>query len=101
MAITARREPVPPQFGIGWKELLGHVQQVPVLAPSGSANDYAGFIIKDIDSLLYSKLPSSLAKPDLSKWRKKKNCSYHMELFILFSYHCTSAQPFGVSSCTL
>ena len=52
-SITARREPVPPQFGIGWKELLGHVLQVPVLAPSGSANDYAGFIIEeDIDSLL-------------------------------------------------
>ena len=42
--IAARREPVPPQFGIGWKELLGHVPQVPVSAPSGSANDYTGFI---------------------------------------------------------
>ena len=32
---------------------IGHVLQVPVLAPSGSANDYAGFIVKeDIDSLL-------------------------------------------------
>ena len=43
----ARREPVPPQFGIGWKELLGHVLQVLVLAPSGSANDYAGFIVEE------------------------------------------------------
>ena len=42
-----RREPVPPQFGIGWKELLGHVLQVLVLAPSGSANDYTGFIIEE------------------------------------------------------
>ena len=43
------------QFGIGWKELLGHVPQVPVLTPSGSANDYAGFIIEEdihVDSLL-------------------------------------------------
>ena len=51
--IAAGREPVPPQFGIGWKELLGHVPQVPVSAPSGSTNDYTGFIIKeDIDLLL-------------------------------------------------
>ena len=35
------------------QELLGHVLQVPVSAPSGSANDYAGFIVKeDIDLLL-------------------------------------------------
>ena len=48
--IAARREPVPPQFGIGWKELLGHVPQVQVSAPSGSANDYTGFIVEeDID----------------------------------------------------
>ena len=32
--------------------------------------------------------------------KKKQNYSYHMELFIPFSNH-TSAQPFGVSSCTL
>ena len=52
-SIAARREPVSPQFGIGWKELLGHVLQVLVLAPSGSANDYAGFIVEeDIDLLL-------------------------------------------------
>ena len=51
--ITARREPVALQFGIGWKELLGHVLQVPVSAPSGSANDYAGLIVEeDIDLLL-------------------------------------------------
>ena len=51
--ITARREPVPLQFGIGWKELLGHVPQVPVSAPSGGANNYTGFIVEeDIDSLL-------------------------------------------------
>ena len=43
----ARREPAPPQFGIGWKELLGHVLQVLVLVPSGSANDYAGFIVEE------------------------------------------------------
>ena len=43
----ARREPVPPQFGIGWKELLGDVLQVLVLAPSGSANEYAGFIVEE------------------------------------------------------
>ena len=48
--IAARREPVPLQFGIGWKELLGHVPQVPVSAPSSSANDYTGFIVEeDID----------------------------------------------------
>lgn len=43
-------KPVPPQFDI---ELLGEVSQVLVSAPSGSANDYAGFIVQeDIDSLL-------------------------------------------------
>ena len=52
-SIATKREPVPPQFGIGWKELLGHVVQVPVSAPSGSANDYAGFIVEeDIDLFL-------------------------------------------------
>ena len=46
-------KPVPPQFDIGWEELLGQVLQVPVSAPSGSANDYTGFIVKEgIDSLL-------------------------------------------------
>ena len=51
--VAARRKPVPPQCGIGWKELLGHVPQVLVSAPSCSANDYAGFIVEeDIDSLL-------------------------------------------------
>ena len=50
-------KPVPPQFDIGWEELLGEVPQVPISkpisAPSGSANNYAGFIIEeDIDSLL-------------------------------------------------
>ena len=46
-------KPVPPQFDIGREELLGQVLQVPVSAPSGSANDYAGFIVEeDIDSLL-------------------------------------------------
>ena len=45
---------VPPQFDIGWEELLGKVPQVPAIsAPSGRANDYAGFIIQEgIDSLL-------------------------------------------------
>ena len=89
--IAARREPVPPQFGIGWKELLGHVPLVPVSAPNGSATDYAGFIVeKDIDLLLLS----SLAKPDPSALRKT-------ELFIPYgliqTIFCTSAQPFGVS----
>ena len=46
-------KPVPPQFDIGWEELLGQVPQLPVSAPSGSANNYAGFIVEeDIDSLL-------------------------------------------------
>ena len=46
-------KPVPPQFDIGREELLGEVPQVPVSAPSGSANDYAGFIVQeDLDSLL-------------------------------------------------
>ena len=46
-------KPVPPQFHIVWEELLGQVPQVPVSAPSGSPNDYAGFIVEeDIDSLL-------------------------------------------------
>ena len=46
-------KPVPPQFDISWEELLGEVPQVPVSAPSGSANDYAGFIVQeDLDSLL-------------------------------------------------
>ena len=45
-------KPVPLQFIIGWEELLGEVPQVPISAPSGSANDYAGFIIQeDLDSL--------------------------------------------------
>ena len=44
---------LPPQFDIGWEELLGQVPQLPVSAPSGSANNYAGFIVEeDIDSLL-------------------------------------------------
>ena len=46
-------KPVPPQFVIGWKELLGDLPQVPISAASGSANDYAGFIVQeDLDSLL-------------------------------------------------
>ena len=79
-SIAARREPVPPQFGIGWKELLGHVVQVLVSAPSVSANDYAGFIVKDIDSLLLKAFQSQ------TRARGEK-----AELFIPFS--CTNAQP--------
>ena len=52
---TDVNKPVPPQFDIGWGELLGQVPQVPpVSVPSGSANDYAGFIVEeDIDLLLF------------------------------------------------
>ena len=38
-------KPVPLQFDIGWEELPGQVLQVPVSTPSGSFNDYTGFIV--------------------------------------------------------
>ena len=54
-------KPVPPQFVIDWEELLGEVPQVPISAPSGSANDYAGSIVQeDLDSLLL-ELPRFLS----------------------------------------
>ena len=82
-SIPARRKPAPLQFGIGWNELLSHVLQVPVSAPSSSANDYAGFIVEeDIHSLLLKKLPSSLAKPDPSTWRKNRIIHIIWNLFI-------------------